>query len=183
MEGAMVRIRRGGKNHRRGFTLIELIIALGVVVLLLSGIGASIRQVFLGNGQSVSYMVAVKQVENALHQIDRDAQMAFPSRTSVTDAVRLAESPLRLEWLDSDNVTHVVTYSLGDDRVMIRGEIVGEGETQDSASGPVASYLDPILTTYRFDGRSLFISLTVTVRGMRTATETRTLQVKMRPTQ
>jgi hypothetical protein len=60
-------------------------------------------------------MVAVKQVENAIHYINRDVQVAqIIEPTADADGF-----PLVLTWVewDADNTQHVVTYSIVDNEL------------------------------------------------------------------
>lgn len=183
----LIRVR----DRQRGFTLIEIMIALAISGILLAAIGVSVGQLFSINSKSTTYMVATKQVENALHYIDRDGQMASPGLTmsvyssstfppGLTD-VSLSSVPLTLKWVDSDNVTHEVTYSVvGPDDDLQRSESL-DGAPPTTVD--LATRIEPSSSVYSFTGRVLTVTLIADVPGMRPSIQKRTLDIKLRPTQ
>ena len=93
-----------------GFTLIELIVALAITGAITGGIATSIFQTLNYSARDNMRMVAVKQVENAIHYINRDVQVA-----QIIEPADDADGfPLVLTWVewDVDNTQHVVTYSI-----------------------------------------------------------------------
>ncbi len=97
-------------KKQRGFTLLELIIALAITGAITGGLATSIFQTLDYSARDNMRMVAVKQVENAIHYINRDVQMA-----QIIEPTEDADGfPLVLTWVewDVDNTEHVVTYSI-----------------------------------------------------------------------
>jgi len=66
-------VRNGGQE---GFSLVELLIAMAIGGILTAGLAAGIVQVMASNAGSIAHMTAVKEVENAVHWLSRDAEMA-----------------------------------------------------------------------------------------------------------
>ena len=101
-------------RKQRGFTMFELLIALAITGAITGGISMSIFQTLNYNARSNARMVAVKQVENAIHYMNRDVQMAQiiePEPDPDPDAF-----PLVLTWVEwENNIENVVTYELDTD--------------------------------------------------------------------
>jgi len=97
-------------KKQRGFTLLELIIAMAITGAITGGLATSIFQTLDYSARDNMRMVAVKQVENAIHYINRDVQVA----QVIEPAADADGFPLVLTWVewDEDNTEHVVTYSI-----------------------------------------------------------------------
>ncbi|MFC1953504.1 type II secretion system protein J [Chloroflexota bacterium] len=65
------------KPFEKGFTIIELIIALSIMVIVSGAAGAAIFQIFGNTERNSNYMTVARQVQNAGYWINRDAQMAL----------------------------------------------------------------------------------------------------------
>ena len=168
-------------RNEKGFTLVEILIAAAVIAVIGSSLVTAMSQIFIINNAHRDHMEAVKQVENALHYINRDAQMAGEI---LPDPV--TDFPLVLTWNEWDETTnmlngphHQVTYSILDNNLE-RDEIVTEGGTTTVNSMVVASHIDNI-SECSFTDPVLIVSMTVSFNGYRTISETRTLKVQSRP--
>jgi prepilin-type N-terminal cleavage/methylation domain-containing protein len=98
------------KRGQRGFTLIELIIALAITGAITGGITMSIFQTLDYDARSKARMIAVKQVENAVYHVSRDVQMAQEVETTYPDPDGDG-FPLTLTWVEWDNTENEVIYS------------------------------------------------------------------------
>ncbi len=167
-------------NNQNGFTLVELLISLVIAGIIGVVIVATTLQIFIVSAADSDRMEAVKQVENALHWINRDAQMAFPNSFEPPAGDFTDLNPLKLGWKDYTDPglpVHSVTYSLDSDHSLIReDDITGQPATITK----IADYIDPETSYFYFDGVSLTINLTSRVEGLRSASETRTFYVKSR---
>ena len=166
-------------KDRRGFTLVELLIVIAIAALVGVGVVALVFQVFGANAGSTNRMTAVKEVENAVHWITRDAQAA-----QVDYVADQPESPfpVTLTWTnshDSPATENNVTYS-----VTAAGEL-RRAYSQDGgppSTAVVARHLDTASTnwSYVLSEHALTFQVTSTVAGLRTASETRSFQVGVR---
>jgi len=102
--------------NQKGFTLVQLLLAMAVSSILLAGLVLSIHNVFLGSGRSGSHVVALADVNNATLSIKKDIQMA--EDTDLTDGDPVPQSLVTFTWTDytgfeeSDDKTHYATYTL-----------------------------------------------------------------------
>ena len=235
-------------RRRRGFTLIDLLAATAITAIIGVVLSSSVIQLMTVQSSTKNRTDAVKQVENALHYINMDAQMASPGQlrinsgqnqfiqttlsgssgvnaTSISvvstagfpatgtltvgsgssletltytsfsgnnliilpagkahtsgDAVSTA---MTLKWFDNASVRHIVSYSL----VTVNGtKYLQRAETLANAQPTTLRLAGPIeqaTSSFSFDGQVVSITLTSTVNGLRSASETRTLVVQVRPT-
>ena len=140
-------------------------------------------------------MLAIKQVENAVHWLSRDVQMAQSVELAQvgTDSPAGTLFPLTLAWTDWETGLHYhVIYSLegGDEAVLERQELVYDGagnpEEDAGSSNPVASGIatDPAMTSLEYSGGTVTMNITAVMsEGSQTASESRTASVVPRPLQ
>ena len=100
--------------RQKGFTLVELLVALAVSSVLLTGALLSFQQVVVGTGRSNSQVIALNDVNRAALAIRKDLMMT--QSTDLTDNVSQSGS-VWLGWTDytgwaGDNATHSISYTL-----------------------------------------------------------------------
>jgi prepilin-type N-terminal cleavage/methylation domain-containing protein len=170
----MLRMYRRPLRSKPGFTLIETLVALTIAGALAFGITVSIAQIFSVNGSNTARMQAITQVENAVHYINRDAQMAQNVQTQGASGF-----PLTLTWISwSDNDLNTVTYSLSGTN-LVRQHSVNGGQP---SSLTVAKYIDTSLanTNCVFDAVNHKLTATFTsstTYGAKAASETRQIKI------
>lgn len=173
------------KEDERGFSTIEIIVAILIMSMIALGAGMTIFQVIRVTAQSDSHMTALQQVQNAGFWISRDAQMA----DNVTTENLSGTNFLVLSWTevdDSDNTTdHSATYFFeelsGGIGILKRNHSSSAGLNNETLVAQHISYnpADPVNTSnVSYTSPSLTLKL---VAIFTDASETREYWVSCRP--
>jgi hypothetical protein len=147
-------------------------------------LATSVMQMTTVSVSNSNRMDTIKSVENALHWINRDAQMA---KTITLDQNSLSHFPLLISWKawDVNPDTQVideyhVSYRLENGNLVRRYWINDSGEAS-APSQILALYIDSSTaekTCCSYNAGSLTVVLTSNTNGFAAASETRTLHVK-----
>ncbi len=99
------------RRSEKGYTLIELVVAVAIMVLVSGAASITIFQVLKGTETNNSHMNAVRQVQNAGYWISRDAGMA----QSIDTENLTSPAFLVLNWTqrddDNEKIYHTANYS------------------------------------------------------------------------
>lgn len=157
-------------NKQKGFILIEMIAVIAIAGLIFCAAAGTISQVFIINAQSIARMTAVKQVESAIHWVSRDLQMAQTVETDDPDPATV----LTLTWREWDNPEDIVqvTYTL-DNGDLRRHSVSGQTI--------VARHIESTSVNHTGGELNFTVTVTATLGGLRSASETRVVEVIPRP--
>ena len=171
--------RLGSINkNQKGFTLLEMMLALLIGAIIAGGITATIFQVVIGSARTNNHMIAVRQVQSAGYWVSHDAQMAQSVDPAPPDGF------LILSWTDWDLTVNTVTYTI----TIEGGELKRKLERQPTV-GPVTSETTTVArfivleeTKCEFTGGTLIFTVTATVvPSSQSQTETRIYKIVPRP--
>jgi len=163
--------RLGQMNkNQRGLTLIEVLIVIAITGIIIGGITTAIFQVFDVSARSTAHMTAVKEVENAVHWVIRDAQVA-----QSVNATAPSGFPLTLTWVEWNNTSNNVTYSVQNGQLQ-RSYSVNGGQPSTTV---VIPHLNPDsqMTNCQFSSGVLAFKITAATDGSSPASETRSFKV------
>jgi prepilin-type N-terminal cleavage/methylation domain-containing protein len=162
------------KTNQKGFTLIEIVISLGIFGLVIAAATGTIAQV-IQSARSSEHMTALRQVQSAGYWVSKDGIQA---QTIATQGYFLYVA--RTDWDDSE--LHEIVYTLQD---MPSGALKQLQRDESLNGAPtstfiVSRYIDPAQTTCVWDVDAKALTFTVTAT-MNQQTETRTYEVQPRP--
>jgi len=177
------RLRLVHKNQR-GFTIIGLIMAIAVTGLISTGVTMTIFQMLDYNARDTARMTAVKQLENAVHWISRDGQMAQTVIDSDDPATADVTEFFVLSWTEWNNDVHRVAYVLEGGELK-RSYYINPGEPSETlVEIVVAQHIVPGESSCVWNdiaGRITFTLTTAVSHGSGEATEVRVWEVTPRP--
>ena len=173
------------KPGYKGFTIIELIIAMAIAVLVTGASTVALSQIFGGTDRNNNQLTAARQIENAGFWISRDTQRAQSISTSNLTPPDL----LVLNWtewdVDGNPVYYLVRYSFDNVTANIgrlkRNYLSSAGVNQQTLVG-LNLYYNPNdsenTSKASYENTALTVQLTVILNK---AHETREFRIMPRP--
>jgi type II secretory pathway pseudopilin PulG len=150
--------------------MVELIVAVAIVGAITSGLAMVIFQITDVSSRSSTRQTLVRDVENAVHWINRDAQMS-----QTVTPTGLSGFPLTLTWTEWDNTSNSVTYIVQDNELR-RLHTINGGQPVTIV---VSRYLDETsnMTNVQYSGGSFTFRVTSFIGGYRPSSESRSIKV------
>ncbi len=160
-----------------GFTLIEVIVAMAITGILGAGVAITIFQIESVADSSNAHMTAVNQVQNALHYINRDVQMA----QTVTPG--MSPNLLTLKWTNWDDNKAIQVKYLNQNGDLIRQYSENGGApTSTTVAQFISTNATDTNSSYDLASHKLTIKLTASaLSGSEQASETRVCEIIPRP--
>jgi len=161
--------------NQKGFTFIELVVALAILGIVVVGIVTSIFQIMQGRAQIAGKSVALADIDNAAHWLTRDIVMG--QSTDLEDG----EPPtgnMTMTWNDltgwaeaEESISHSVVYTHSGTQLL---------REYDSANNTtiVGRHLTDV--GFSIDGNLVTVTLTSSPDGVRASTVTRRYLIRMR---
>jgi len=166
----------GKRSNQKGFTFIELIVAMIIAAMITGAVVASIIQLFTMSDTNSNYNAAFTQVQSAGYWVSHDAVQA--------EQVTLTPDFITLNWVDWDGTNaYKVVYTLEGSGQLKRSyykKIDGSEEFELQGNFLIAQYIDPS-TTCEWNEEEGVLTLVVTAQ-VGDQTVSRTYKVEARPT-
>lgn len=171
------------KPSEKGYTLVELLVAITIMALASAAAGVGIFQIIGNTERNSNHMAAVLQVQNADHRISQDARKA---QCVNTDNLTLPNF-VTMYWIDGNSSDEYhVTYTLEDMPSSAFKELRRNESVNGSvnATSLVAHHIDPDPEKTRCEFTNGILTLSIEVNmgnGATMESETRTSRIVPRP--
>lgn len=182
----MYRIIEKIRFEKKGFTLVEVLVALAILTVIMGGIAAITLQIFHTNELSTNRTLAIRQVQNAGQWLSRDIiqSTTTPILTSPNGFTLVITQDLT--GLYGGDIT-VITYSIDGDGRLLRSAQVGTGTPSVTTVAVnvvwnTSDISNEAPSWVRKIGGNFELKITSTFgTGNTSATETRIYEIKPRP--
>ena len=173
-----MRIRKLVNSNQKGFTLMEVVVAVALTAIVIGVIVTSVFQVFILNVRTSNHMNAVTQVQSAGYWLSFDAQMAQD-----VDVSGASGFPLTLTWTDWSGDEYQVVYSLTVGDKLLREHYTNRDiNPAPDNTAYVGEYIDSLNTNCTVTDGKLTLNVTATVgTNPHAQSETRVYEVIPRP--
>ena len=161
-------------KNQRGFTLIELVVVLGVTSIILGIVSLAFSDVINYSSRNTYRMTAIKEVEHAIYRITLDGQMTQSVSGNLT-----AANGLTLNWVDWNGSLNKVTYNVVNGQLQRSYSVNGEHFIYSVE----VAHLNSAQTSCVVSSQVLSFKITSTVGGgFQMRSETRSFNVTPRCT-
>jgi type II secretory pathway pseudopilin PulG len=161
-------------RNQRGFTLIEILAALAIMILIGGSVSMATIQILKQSTRNGDFTTVSQNTMNAIHWISRDAEMAQTLTTNGTTGF-----PLTLAWTDWGSSAYQVVYTIQSGKLKRSYSVNGGGAVQTD----VAEFINStsVNTTCVSASRILTLKVTATIgQGAHTVSVTNMREIFMR---
>jgi len=161
-----------GQDKQKGATLLELLAAMAITALILTGVVGLIFQEFSGTATAKTSVTVAHEIGNAARWLSQDGMMA--ESTNLVEGAHPADN-LTLTWIerrDFSDIPHSSSYYL--EGAQLRREYDGTMTT-------VARDISKV--EFSQAGNLLTVSISCTPRWWNSATVEKTYRIYLRPTE
>ncbi len=162
--------------NQKGFTLIEILVAMVVGGMITAGVITAVFQIVYGTGQIREESVALSDIDNAAHWLTRDVVLG--RSTDLVDGASLPVSQMTLTWDDStwwaeqeESISHSVIYTYSGTDLQ---------RNYDGVVTTVGRHLTDVRFFLDGDGRLVSITLTSSPEEEPRSAVTRSYTIYMR---
>jgi prepilin-type N-terminal cleavage/methylation domain-containing protein len=157
-------------NSQKGFTLVELLIAIAIAAIIMGGIATTFYQIFSVQAGTTNRMYAIRQVQNVGYWVSLDAQNT--QSISLVDDINTTEVEFMVfNWVEWNGNEFIVRYVIFDNGDMYRYEYEDSVETSSLIAEDITS------CEIHEDGGLLIMTVTAEVGSFKQASETRIYEV------
>lgn len=163
-------------RNQSGLSLLEIAVTIVIISLITIGATMANTQVLNQTSSNNDYTTASRQILNTMYWISRDTQMAHKIQPDSGDS----GFPLTLRWMEWDNTSHTVNYTLDNNRLIRSYSINGS----EPAVISVAEYInqDTQMTNCVSDNGVLTLTVTSSVgEGAHVTNITKVRNITSRP--
>ena len=166
---------------QKGFTLIELAIAMAIGGMIAGSVTMTIFQIVESSGRTSNHMTAIRYAQSAGYWVSRDAQMIQQEPVIEMDGGELES--ITMDWIDWGGNEYQVIYNFEDMSVGSLKELQRVEDINGSAETiVVAEFIDIENTSCDYTDDKFIFTVTVMVgAGSAAQIETRTYEVIPRP--
>jgi len=158
------------KRHQKGFTLIEVLVALAILSAIIGPASMAVITIMRTSSQNSEWNVNLRQVQNAGYWISKDALMAQVVDTDKPGVF------LSLSWSEWNGDSYIVDYVLEGNTLM--------RQLNGSSTTLIAQYIiPPPVTTCSWYGaeNKLTVTIKASLSGNDDRSLERTYEIKPRP--
>lgn len=163
--------------RQRGFTLVELLVALAVGTVLLLGASLSVNQILVNSGRSNSQVVVLDEVHRAALQIKKDIQSCSNTTLTTGTLTDLQSGPVTFGWTDQtdfapeDARDHESTYTLSGTELI---------RTFDNMTGILGRQIEYLSFTKNVTENATYIDVVITANSSTSPPRSETLSFSVR---